>query len=200
MVDTDPSTPRTSAEYRVWWEKTTTVSYGMCWCGCGEQTRRAKSPDRPKQFIFNGEPTRYLPGHGTKAFAERRREDMPKPNPTGLCMCGCGEKTPIADQTYSALGRVKGEHMMYVPYHAQREPAEVRQKKASEYKAKWEYATDVPYGLCWCGCGEQTAPAESTSPEGTAVRGEPQREDVLDLPACFHLDLLLGPAPASRLH
>lgn len=167
--------PRTATEYRSWWVANVLVPYGFCWCGCEKRTRLAKSPDRPKQLIFNGQPTRFLPGHGTKALAEKRRENTPKPNPSGLCMCGCGQPTPIADQTHTGLGRVKGEPMRYVPYHGQREPAEVQQRNASEYKAKWRFSTDVPYGLCWCGCGEKTTPAESTNVEGTTVRGEPHR-------------------------
>ena len=31
------------------------------------------------------------------------------PNPSGLCMCGCGQPTPLAVQTNNARGLVKGE-------------------------------------------------------------------------------------------
>jgi DNA-directed RNA polymerase subunit RPC12/RpoP len=38
-----------------------------------------------------------------------RNDNTQGPNPTGLCMCGCGRKTGIAKNSYSALGWVKGQ-------------------------------------------------------------------------------------------
>ena len=42
---------------------------------------------------------------------------MPKvitlPNPSGLCMCGCGRKTKISQRNYLDRGQVKGEHIRY---------------------------------------------------------------------------------------
>lgn len=42
------------------------------------------------------------------------------PNPSGLCMCGCGERTPIATITNRKSGAVKGEPQRYVFGHAGR--------------------------------------------------------------------------------
>lgn len=39
------------------------------------------------------------------------------PNPSGLCMCGCGQRTRIADVTNTALCKVKGEPMRYIHGH-----------------------------------------------------------------------------------
>lgn len=36
------------------------------------------------------------------------------PNPSGLCMCGCGERTAIARTNQSRFGQVKGEHVRYI--------------------------------------------------------------------------------------
>lgn len=36
-----------------------------------------------------------------------------KPNPSGLCLCGCGETTPLAAANHTARGHVKGEHVRY---------------------------------------------------------------------------------------
>lgn len=43
-----------------------------------------------------------------------------RPNPSGLCMCGCGEITAIAPQSDSRRGWVRGEHVLYVSGHNQR--------------------------------------------------------------------------------
>lgn len=46
---------------------------------------------------------------------------------------------------------------------------------SEEYKRWWTANTDVPYGFCWCGCGEKTNLALSTRPSKQAVKGEPCR-------------------------
>lgn len=42
------------------------------------------------------------------------------PNPSGLCMCGCGQKTSIAKQSDARRGWVRGEPISYVSGHNQR--------------------------------------------------------------------------------
>src|SRR4051812_8793952 len=42
------------------------------------------------------------------------------PNPTGLCMCGCGEIAPLAKQSQSRTGAVAGQPMKYVHGHHRR--------------------------------------------------------------------------------
>lgn len=42
------------------------------------------------------------------------------PNPSGLCMCGCGEKTSIAKQTHRKHGLVRGMPVMYIHGHCRR--------------------------------------------------------------------------------
>jgi hypothetical protein len=39
------------------------------------------------------------------------------PNPTGLCMCGCGQTTPISKLTRPDGSAVKGEHTRYIHGH-----------------------------------------------------------------------------------
>lgn len=47
------------------------------------------------------------------------------PNPSGLCMCGCGQPTPLAVQTNNARGLVKGEPVRYIQTHSRvRTPVE----------------------------------------------------------------------------
>lgn len=45
----------------------------------------------------------------------------------------------------------------------------------AEYRAWWESQTDVPYGFCWCGCGERTNLAPQTQVCKLWVNGEPKR-------------------------
>lgn len=42
------------------------------------------------------------------------------PNPSGLCMCGCGGAAPIAKQTHTRDGHVKGEPVCYIKSHHHR--------------------------------------------------------------------------------
>ena len=39
------------------------------------------------------------------------------PNPSGLCMCGCGRPTKLAKCTNVARGFVRGEHTRYIHGH-----------------------------------------------------------------------------------
>lgn len=43
------------------------------------------------------------------------------------------------------------------------------------YRRWWEETTDTPYGVCWCGCGEYTAPAKQNDARLGYVKGEPTR-------------------------
>jgi len=42
---------------------------------------------------------------------------MEDPNPSGLCMCGCGGITPIAPIASSRDGNVRGKHMRFIARH-----------------------------------------------------------------------------------
>lgn len=42
---------------------------------------------------------------------------MNEPNPSGLCMCGCGGKTPIARQSSTKKGWVKGKPTRFIYHH-----------------------------------------------------------------------------------
>lgn len=47
-------------------------------------------------------------------------ENKPTPNPSGLCMCGCGGITSIAEETNLPIQRVKGEHIRFIRGHHRR--------------------------------------------------------------------------------
>lgn len=42
------------------------------------------------------------------------------PNPSGLCMCGCGGITPIAKRGHTKGGTVAGEHVKYIRGHTRK--------------------------------------------------------------------------------
>ena len=48
-------------------------------------------------------------------------------------------------------------------------------RTSEEYRAWWHENTDQPYGRCWCGCGERTAPATRNNPKRPSFIGEPTR-------------------------
>lgn len=45
---------------------------------------------------------------------------MPDPNPSELCLCGCGQKTPIAKLSNKRRGQVKDRPIKYVHGHHRR--------------------------------------------------------------------------------
>jgi hypothetical protein len=50
-------------------------------------------------------------------FKEVKAEDR-----TGYCLCGCGQKTPIAKITRNERGDKKGFPIRYIKHHAQKDP------------------------------------------------------------------------------
>lgn len=60
-------------------------------------------------------------------------------NPSGLCKCGCGGKTPLAKSSSRKAGRVKGESLNYIRGHYWRgrpKPESTRQKLSAAHKGQ----------------------------------------------------------------
>ncbi len=108
----------------------------FCKCGCG--------------FPCKGN---YILGHHWKA----KRDKLEPPNPSGLCMCGCGGVTPVADRTSKKLGHLKDEHVMHIYGHHCGPPME----------------PPNPSGLCMCGCGGKTPLARQSNRAKGTVKGYP---------------------------
>jgi hypothetical protein len=54
----------------------------------------------------------------SKCMGEAKRSKMiTQPNPSGLCMCGCGEQSPIATKTSTSNGVIKGFPQRYCKGH-----------------------------------------------------------------------------------
>jgi hypothetical protein len=80
------------------------------------------------------------------------------PNPSGLCLCGCGQPTNLAPKTSAAQGYVKGQPLRYLLGHN-------RRKTADDYRVDpetgcWIWLRAVNnsgYGLTWRGGRPQPA-------------------------------------------
>ena len=95
--------------------------------------------------------------------------------PYGTCWCGCGKETKPADRTHPNCG-VKGEPRRYIQTHYDKGRPMDDPGSIECYRREWlEARPDVPYGLCWCGCGEKTTPAKGTDARHGYVQGEPKR-------------------------
>lgn len=75
---------------------------------------------------------------------EDRRAAMPLPNPSGLCWCGCGGITPLADATRLKFGLVRGEHTRWILGHQSRKEPRVNSGNAPYLLEDRGYKTP-----CW---------------------------------------------------
>jgi hypothetical protein len=108
--------PMTDAEHRAWWAERTNAPYGLCRCGCGERTPIATYTNRDKGYA-RGRPTALLRGHANRLKHQLEAETLTEPNPSGLCMCGCGQRTPLARQTSTSQGWVRSKPLPFLPNH-----------------------------------------------------------------------------------
>lgn len=117
--------PRTPEAHLAWWEANTEVSYGFCWCGCGSETNRAKKTMTSRRTVA-GCPQKYILGHvgirRSGLFGDvasyRKMWKRERPGiPYGECWCGCGEETPIVNQSRHAIGHLAGEPLRYIRGH-----------------------------------------------------------------------------------
>lgn len=58
--------------------------------------------------------------------------------PIGLCHCGCGEKAPVAIQTTTKLGKVRGQPHQFVAGHSSRGKHNPTWK-GGKHKTRWGY-------------------------------------------------------------
>ena len=77
-----------------------------CSCGCGQEIASGKS---------------FVQGHWSRTKSAKdlfrsRRAHEPA-NPSGLCICGCGQTTPISEHNHSERGYLAGEHLKFCYGH-----------------------------------------------------------------------------------
>lgn len=51
---------------------------------------------------------------------QKVRDSLPALNPSGICQCGCGRQTGIAERTYAHQGVALGHHYRFLPGHHKR--------------------------------------------------------------------------------
>lgn len=93
-----------------------TIPVGLCQCGCGQPTKIA-TQDSLRMGVRKGEPRRFLRGHARRKRAVRENHRLAWQEAGieyGLCLCGCGERTRIADHTTVDGKQVRGEPTRYV--------------------------------------------------------------------------------------
>lgn len=83
----------------------------------------------------------------------------PPVNESGYCLCGCGERTPIAQRTNASRGQIKGKPTHYLMGHYRKNPA---------------FPPNTS-GLCQCGCGGKTKIAKGHAPSRGIYKGMPRR-------------------------
>lgn len=94
------------------------------------------------------------------------------PNPSGLCMCGCGERAPIADRNDSKRSRVKGQPLRYLSGH-----------NPSARKPKPDYTIDA-FG-CWVW-------AKALDPQGYGITNSDRR---VGRAHRIYYERIVGPIP-----
>lgn len=118
------------------------IPEGLCQCGCGQRTA-VWTRNRRDQGYVRGQPMRFVNHHASRGKIDQKardrnaavRADLPSPNPSGLCLCGCGQLTTVSPQTVRRNGYVKGQPRPYLPGHHTR-------------KSSVEYIVDEATG-CW---------------------------------------------------
>ena len=83
----------------------------LCGCGCGKET---KIWTRTRGAHKRGESQAYVRGHWNTG---KRRTDIPEPNPSGICQCGCGLPAPIATMTNEKAGHIAGKPVKFIRGH-----------------------------------------------------------------------------------
>lgn len=85
-----------------------------------------------------------------------------------LCECGCGSPAPLARQTYTKRGYVKGQPMRFIAGHNNAaRSAELAVRRAQEPAPEPR--------LCGCGCGGITPISKMTNKERGVVKGQPAK-------------------------
>jgi hypothetical protein len=82
-------------------------------CGCGGLAPIATRKVTSKGYVKD-QPVRFIAGHNMHTAAVKA---IPEPNPSGLCICGCGQKTEVAKQSHTGFGYVKGKPVRFIQGH-----------------------------------------------------------------------------------
>lgn len=98
---------------------------GICKCGCGQRVDRLSTYTISSAGYWRGYPVPYLSGHRVKATRsdkgvqrpDRQYQPTPEEIPSGICECGCGGSTPIAERTQCNLRWFAGHPKPFIKGH-----------------------------------------------------------------------------------
>ena len=80
----------------------------LCLCGCGN------TPKSPNKQYCKGHWSKTPEAHSLFRSIRLMEEG---PNPSGLCMCGCGQATRLATQSSRSKGQVNGRPVKFIWGH-----------------------------------------------------------------------------------
>lgn len=143
-----------------------TIPHGRCHCSCDGMVNIPKKTNK-KINQYAGVPVLFRPGHQARYYAKIKNDALPPPtNPSGLCGCGCGSKTSIAQATDPMKGYVRGQPMPYLPHHRLKQ-------QAAENNAAFMESVGGDGRKCLCGCGGTPPLAQTTNRKAGRVKGQP---------------------------
>lgn len=93
----------------------------------------------------------------------------------GFCHCGCKEKTNLADRNiFGKRFQVKGKPLKFKKMHAgnRKAPAILPDENLCICQ---NGDCQIPYGMCHCGCGEESKISDKTSITKFIIKGKPMR-------------------------
>lgn len=121
------------------------VGYGYCHCGCGEKTKPSPQGHK-KKGVSKGDPLKYILYHlklRSRILFEEKYDCVCGTNncgiPYGICHCGCGYNTPIAEETRLSVGRIKGKPRAFIPHHHKRKHGQCLKSCASPAYKTWTH-------------------------------------------------------------
>lgn len=107
-----------------------TLAEGLCECGCGERTRLAPATIKRLGWV-KGEPIRFVKGHnrGHALPPEERARRVSELRDYwrlagveyGFCLCGCGQRTAVSEESDWSRLWLAGEPRMFVLDHDRRQ-------------------------------------------------------------------------------
>jgi len=119
----------------------------ICQCGCGGVIPPKRS------HRYSGIP-KFLPGHFARVRKVQARSYVPLPTeiPSGICECGCGQRTEIAKVTIRERRAFKGHPLPRLPGHGtHRRGADHHLWKGGTIKRRdgyvMQYAPDHPRAM-----------------------------------------------------